>query len=458
MKIWLVLLALPLATWVAPTPRTYYVSPTGHDDHDGLSPRTAWRTLARANRQQFAPGEQLRLAGGVRFAGPLLLDHLDAGDPQRVFTVGSFGRGKALIEAGAGPGVLVRNASGVAITNLVVEGLGVGANQASGIELLADSLGIRPRNLAVQGCQVSGFGRYGILVHGVKHPQCGLEQVKIKNCTATANGEAGIASWCHYPSVAHRDVYVGHCQAFRNRGILTKTDNHSGNGIVMGGVDTLLVEYCQAYQNGADNRSLGGGPVGIWLWNTHHGIIQHCEAHHNYAGAKYDGGGFDIDGGSSNCTIRQCRSHHNEGAGYLVCEFGSPLPFANNALLDNESRHDGLNNSYGAISVSGTDAQHQVTNTIIKGNRVYVSTQGRIAGTPSALYFYAWHFKNIHIVNNTFVVEDQAQVLRCDTLLHPSWVTFKGNQFKISPQATLANRKRCPGASDSLWQNMLFHP
>jgi hypothetical protein len=363
----------------------------------------------------------------------LFLDKEDAGNPGLPLEIGTYGKGEAIIEAGTAHGILIKNTGGVRIRNLRIEGSGVGSNTASGIECLVDEEGLYPAGIEIVKCSATGFHRYGIVFLSDKTSQCGFRDVKIVRCQATANGESGIASLSYYPSISHRNFYVGHCKAYENRGILTKTDNHSGNGIVMGGVEGLRIEHCEAWENGADCRSLGGGPVGIWVWCCRNATIEHCSSHHNHAGLKYDGGGFDIDGGSADCIIRNCLSYENEGAGYLICEFGSPFFYTNNLVENCISRNDGRKNSYGAITISAPTPSYRVNNTILRNNKIFINDENVVNGTPTALYFYAGHFRNILMEGNTFEVTGQANVLRCDTLLVPTHVLFKGNNFKVIP-------------------------
>lgn len=434
----------------------YYLSAAGNDQNNGLSPATAWRSLDRLKHLVFKPGDRILLEGGATFYGQLLIGEQSAGDAANPVVVTTFGVGRATIDAGDGTGLLIHNTGGVRVANINVKGNGVGKNAGNGIECLVDKSGTNPRGIWIDSCQVSGFHRYGILLNGSGDETCGFQAVKITNCEAFENGEAGIASWSYYPSMAHRDLYVAYCKAHHNRGILSKTENHSGNGIVMSGVDGVLIEYCEAWENGADSRSTGGGPVGIWLWCCRNGVIQYCTSHHNHAGTKCDGGGFDIDGGASNCTIRYCLSHDNEGAGYLVCEFGCPFPCTNNTVTQNVSRNDGLNNHYGALSISGAGKGYEVGNTVFSHNYVYVSAANAIAGTtPAALYFNATDFSGIQLINNTFEVADGADVLHCDTLLEAAKARFQGNVFFIKNDGFPVNCKRCGAVGAADWRKQL---
>ena len=55
------------------TGTTYYASNSGNDDHDGLSPATAWRTVGHVNGQSYLPGDAVFFKRGDTWrasAGP----------------------------------------------------------------------------------------------------------------------------------------------------------------------------------------------------------------------------------------------------------------------------------------------------------------------------------------------------------------------------------------------------
>src|SRR5262245_22569924 len=86
-----------------PGAQTYYVSPSGQDTADGLSKKTAWRTLARASQQQFIAGDRLLLEGGVEHPGSIALDPNNCAGH---FEIGSYGGGRAIIDAGNHSGIV----------------------------------------------------------------------------------------------------------------------------------------------------------------------------------------------------------------------------------------------------------------------------------------------------------------------------------------------------------------
>ena len=222
---------------------------------------------------------------------------------------------------------------------------------------------------------------------------------------------------------------VTHCKAFSNRGILTKTQNHSGNGIVFGSVENITIEYCAAFENGADNRCNAGGPVGIWVWLCKNAVIQYCESHHNHAGAGKDGGGFDIDGGSSNCVIQFNYSHDNEGAGYLLAEYGANLPFVNDTIRFNISQNDGRKNNYGAITIWGASNQYQVKNSIVYNNTIYVSDEQLVNGTPCAVQLMGPNLSGVILANNIFLTKGKAEFVNSSDPVDALKVKFISNNY-----------------------------
>ena len=300
--------------------------------------QTAWRSVDKINSIDFKPGDSLFFEGGAIFNGTIKLTSDDNGSAGKPVVFTSYGKGKATINAGDGEGLLAVNTSFLKLISLNFEGSGVNKNKGSGIHFYANDSLNAPSGIEITDCDAKGFNTYGIGFGANDNISYkGYQHVRITHCNASENGQAGIASYGSQLGFQHRNFYIANCKAFRNRGILSKTENHSGNGIVMAMVDGLLIEHCEAYENGADNRCTAGGPVGIWVWMCKNAIIQYCASHDNYAGLTKDGGGFDIDGGASNCILQYNYSYNNEGAGYLLAEYGAVFPFTNNIIRFNIS-------------------------------------------------------------------------------------------------------------------------
>jgi hypothetical protein len=304
--------ALPLAA------TEYFISPTGNDGAQGTSTNAAWRTIQRVNRARFRPGDRVRFEAGGSFEGNLLLTAVDAGTSNDPVIIGSFGRGRATILAGAQNGITAENAGGVTIENLIVVGAGPANN--SGYGICCDNTltnGVRLGFLRIDNVEARDFGIFGIFVSGI---HAGFEHVLITNCVMHGNLRGGMEVSGRLPwdstVYAHADVRVTHCQAFDNTGDPAYLKNHSGSGIVLYQVDGGIMDYCLAWNNGALCRSAGGG-VGLWACASRHVVIEHCESFNNKTSGG-DGGGFDIDGGCEDCVLQYNYSHDNDGPGLMV--------------------------------------------------------------------------------------------------------------------------------------------
>jgi len=451
--------------------KNYYVSKSGDDSRDGLSIQTAWRSLDKISNFDFNPGDSLMLEGGVEFKGTINLTSDDNGSPGKPVVVTSYGNKKATIAAGDGEGLQANNTSFIRIVSLKFEGSGVSSNKGNGIHFFANDSLKSPSDIEVIDCDVRGFKTFGIGFGANDNISYkGYRNVRIIHCNVSENGQAGISSYGSYLGFQHAHFYISNCKVFENRGIPSRTESHTGNGIVMAMIDDLLIEQCEAYRNGADNRCTAGGPVGIWVWMCKNAVIQYCVSHDNYAGLTKDGGGFDIDGGASNCTLQYNYSYNNEGAGYLLAEYGAVFPYTNNIVRFNISFNDGRKNGYGGISIWGAGKEYRVTNTYIYNNTIYLDDRNIVNGKPAAITLLGPHFINVIAANNIIATKGNVSVISSDTvvnesaflLLHNNYYSFSNlyhfqmgkNKFN-SIQAWLSETpKQEKLKGKSLWMNL----
>ncbi len=71
-------------------PQTYYVSPDGNDDNDGLTPQTAWRTISFAASQSSPVGEgdTVYIKAGLYENEDIFFDKNYSPDAKRIFFIG----------------------------------------------------------------------------------------------------------------------------------------------------------------------------------------------------------------------------------------------------------------------------------------------------------------------------------------------------------------------------------
>src|SRR5262245_9025941 len=155
-----------LSSATASAAQKYFVSPAGNDDADGRSRATAWRTLDRVAAHTFAAGDQLLLSAGDVHHGSIQLGpDRSAGQIE----IGSYGRGRAIIDAGTGPAIVITNLSRVQISDLEIRGSGQETNTGDGI-LIESSIDPVPTNrvqysgFLIDNVEVHDFKKFGILL------------------------------------------------------------------------------------------------------------------------------------------------------------------------------------------------------------------------------------------------------------------------------------------------------
>lgn len=372
----------------------YYIDALkGNDNMDGLSPEKAWQTLAKANKGDYHAGDRILLKGGQTLNGCLALQSAK-GHPGFQVVVSSYGVGRATISSGDSMALSVKNCDFVVIKNLICRGSGrLNGNHASGIDFR------HCRNITIDSIEVSGYHYSGI------HFQGGSD-IWITGVYAQNNGFCGIHITSDHsgseesPGQSVHNVYIGYSVAENNPGCPSIKNNHSGNGILLGGVTSALIEYCEAMNNGWDMPREGNGPVGIWAYMSDSVIIQHCYSHDNKTSAKgADGGGFDFDGGVTNSILQYNLSANNEGAGYGMFQYAGANFWNNNIVRYNISFNDGVKNGQCGIFMWCDPAAVHMKNLHAYNNTV-VNKSGH------GVNFLPGHYENFVFENNIFMVTD----------------------------------------------------
>jgi hypothetical protein len=436
---------------------TYFVDPTGATVSTDPSV-VVLATVADVNAQDFNPGDAVLFKGGLTFSGSISLGPEDAGTADQPVRLSSFD-GVATVAAGTNNGLVVTNAAGIDVSDLTIVGSGQGPAtpdaqpiSKSGIWFVNTASDARLDHVSIDHVDVSGFGRYGILIGtDAGTVKRGFDHVSITNSAVHGNQLGGIASLGAFSATAagyaHSNFYLAHNEVFDNPGF-AKSSNHSGDGIVMSDVDGITIERNVAHDNGALNGH-SGGPVGIWVWDTNNATIQYNESHHNHTNSTADGGGFDLDGGVTNSVIQYNYSHDNDGPGYGIYQFSGARPFNNNDLRYNISANDGRKNSYGAIdfwnggsgisnvrvynnTVYLAPSTKQVTTTTTSKGKTITTTSTVTLGNPRGLRI-ASGLSNVSIRNNIFQTSGGAQLAQIDA--KSSSLLIQGNDWWSSAAA-----------------------
>ncbi|MBA3683860.1 MAG: right-handed parallel beta-helix repeat-containing protein [Planctomycetes bacterium] len=415
----------------------YYVSTSGNDGNAGTSMASPWQTIAKVNTSNFVAGDRVFFAGGQTFTNPgLMLDASDTGSAANPIVIGSYGTGRAIIRAtGNVDGLFIYNTGGVRIQDLIVEGPGVSSSTKSGIIAYCDlANGSKLTGLAIANCEARQF-RNGIIIGAWHASFSGFSGALVENCVAHDNSRSGISSYGYTTTSAavqsHASLTIRGCETYLNRGDPLHTANHSGSGIVVSGTVGGLVDQCYAHHNGGSaGNPGGGGPVGIWTYQSDGVVIQRCLVHDQKttAGVK-DGGGFDIDGGAVNAVIQYCYSYNNEGPGYLICEYsGADVPVSaatiRYCLGWNDARRRANDQGAGFDFYNGYDGDpSKLTGVTIHNNLVYADAA--VAG--ACVKWEGGPLANVRFANNIFVVTGGSRFV--DIAAHTADFSFVDNAY-----------------------------
>jgi hypothetical protein len=389
--------------------KQYYVNVlTGCDKNDG-SITAPFASVDAINRLELSGGETVCFAANQYFKGNLVFADIKSASSNPL-TITSYGTGRAVIDAGAGTGILVRNCACVNISDINITGLGrKSGNKGSGIDLQNSSF-VHITKVESTGFLQNGIGSYG------------GHDIKITNFVARHNGSNGIGIGGPWTPREVRNIYIAHCIADNNPGNPFNMDNHSGNGILVGHAANVVVEYCEAMNNGYDMPRAGNGPVGIWGYECDNLVIRYCYSHDNKTSEKgKDGGGFDFDGGITNSVMEYNISANNEGAGYGLFQFGGANKWANNVIRYNISINDGSKNSKAGIFV-WCDPYNE--NLPLEDSEVYGNVCFGYQG--SSLTFETGYSKGMLFRDNTFILRGEKHI---NGDFFPKGVVLKGNRF-----------------------------
>jgi hypothetical protein len=319
-----------------------------------------------------------------------------AGTPDQPICISSYGEGVATILPGQAGGILIWNAGGFHLSDLKIVGDGYPRNRADGICLFASGeSSARWSSILIENIEVQGFGRSGVAIGS--RGSTGFTDVTLRRVIAHENAFAGIYSWSDTGDYAHSGLTVQDCITHSNPGI-PGLRQHSGHGILITRTDGAVVERCHAYENGKHNSALICGPAGIWASESRSVVIRQNESYRNHSGSMTDGGGFGLDGGTSDSVLEENRSFENDGPGFLLAQYVGASPHRNNRMIGNWSTRDARQGDHGAIHIWATDGD-PLRNCLIAGNRVWqeLSPTGRprvlfIQGETSGLYLHNNHF------------------------------------------------------------------
>jgi len=301
--------------------KTYHVdSQNGQDTNDGLSPTSAWRTLAKVNATTFGPGDRILLRAGTRYSGQLApLGSGTAGNPVTVGVYGGTERPVIEAEGKFPEALLLKNQEYWEVDGLELTNLGPTEEPFRyGVRLVAWDYGtvhhIHLRNLFVHDVNGSlrknrGEGQGIVWENGGEAKLSRFDDLLIENCRLLRTDRNGICGFTPYP--ANRKIWFPSLHVVIRKNLL---EDIGGDAIKPWGCDGTIVEHNTVRLGRQRCRDYAAG---IWPWNSDNTLIQFNEVS-GMKGTK-DGQAFDSDGFCHNTVFQYNYSHDNDGGFMLLC-------------------------------------------------------------------------------------------------------------------------------------------
>lgn len=427
---------------------TYYISATGNDSNDGLSPSTPWQTtlnvnaaLATNNNGGYATaGDQFLFKSGDTFIGELLVNR--SGDPGNPLVISNYGPGALPIITGADASiddyvqaVKLTNTSNIILSNLAIQNDRLENNRYAewqeensyGILCLANKWGGITSNMIFRNLEITnilspsipdpsdfnGFKVTGIYFESAENhdgsstpaaTDVGFDNVLIEDCYFSNTGKAGVQAihkgdW----DATNTDWGIN-----RNSNFIIK-NNHfyrtGGSGIILSKMHNALVENNNFDQTGYDatpnndadffDDRLANRGSGMWVFRCKNVIAQYNRAYG--AHGSNDSYGMHIDFGNEDIIYQYNYSEKNEGFVEILGENNRCTYRFNVSVNDGDRPTKGY--TFWVSQYAGTGNNVSSDNSYIYNNTVYLDENY----TPD-MYF---HGKNIYVYNN-ILIEDSA--------------------------------------------------
>lgn len=355
----------------------YFISPSGNDTRDGLSPQTAWRTINRVNQQQYGPGDTINFEGGSMYNGNLAFGDPTGGTADNPVTLTSY-NGRATIYGGLSYGVALGNVSGFRITDLAIAGTTNGRDANDGISIAC--WGGVSSHIYIDNVEVYGFAQ-GIEVYAATNASIQdleITYTTIHDLSGPGNPILGTAGIVVYGDTSSQrsiaGLYIGHVQVY---------NNENQFGIFVANLEGGVVERSEVHDIGGPRTRNG---IGIVSWDSDAVTFQYNEVYDIIDPTGIDGDGLFFGDGVTNSVMQYNYAHDNTSFGL---ELVSDLP-GGAANVGNTVRYNISENNHAGIVVAGAVWYAEVYN-----NTVYCQAGGAVA-----LNVYSWTGTGLAVWNN----------------------------------------------------------
>jgi hypothetical protein len=408
------------------------------------SPRTAWRTVEKANSYTFRPGDSLLLRRGSRCDG--MLWPKGSGSERASIHLSAYGTGALPVIVG-GPesaGLRLSNQQYWEIENLeVVGGSPYGIHIGGALPVMRH---FRITNVVVHDVAGTPLTKDSglVVIAPDNNAKSRIDDVIVDGVTAYRTSEwAGIIV-----NGAGFDATEGPDRGERIEVRNSMVHDVAGDGILLARVSHGVLEHNVAWYTGMQETQSIGTPNAIWEWRCRDCRVEYNEGYFTDS-PGVDGGVFDIDYGDENNVLRHNFGHDSQG--YCVSVFG-------------------------AEGASGNSIRSEIRqNTCIHNGR-----SPRLSKRQGAIFLYTWNggkLDGVEIAANTVVWDPPASApafqstaeftgslpnrFKDNTIVavsrsfvsSPSEIQFSGNRYcapkKIAAQVPLDMQLNLKAAPDT---------
>lgn len=302
--------------------QTYYVDSTnGNDVNSGLSPKLAWKSLAKINATIFAAGDAILLKCGSIWQGQLLLK--GEGTAQKPILLSSYGSGKKPVLNGNGKVdqvILLNQTEGWHIDNLEITNASNTVGNRTGI--LVRALGNTTQShfqftrlyihdiMGDYSFETKGKNTGGIGIIGGQATK--FDDILIADCEIGNINRVGIFTNLTSADQAKRGNRPFTRLVIRNN----KIHHCAGDGVIVRYAYKPLIAHNLAYNNHNGPENLVKHGVALWCRSTDEAVFEYNEVYNTKGGM--DGQAFDADLDSYRTVVQYNYSHDNEGGFMLI--------------------------------------------------------------------------------------------------------------------------------------------
>ncbi len=430
----------------------YYAdSAGGNDNNNGLSPKSAWKSLAKVSSITFKPGdkilfkagsvwnEQLRPHGSGAEGAPIIIDMYGVGEKPIINGQGIIDKEETEFGSHLSSTIMLDDQQYWEINNLEVTNYADSDGNRRAVYVTAGNIGeckhIYFNNMYIHNVRSTynaitwiGYFTGGIIfqIIGTGDPRGIKDQlkptyfndIKVENCTFENLDQSGvfIRNSIHMNRGAISD---GLLPWVPNKNVVIRNnsfDHIGGDGLVAAECDGAVLENNVA-KNCHDRTA--GCYVAIWTINSNNTLLQNNEAYLTHT--TLDGKAYDCDTNSIGITYQYNYSHDNEGGFMLICN--NTAQFPDRFLQDNTIRYNISQNDKNMIFDYAVAASF---NTKVYNNTIYIGK-----GLTTIPFYKA---QNSEVYNNIiYNLGDGGYVYDADTCYFDNNCYF-GNKTAGEPQ------------------------